>query len=334
MRRDPQNDTHRALDATASYTRMWLTLLVIGAVATWGGCRSDESPRAVRVGWVPLFYDLPHFVAESQALYRKNGVQVEPVRFQTSNDMVDALAAGRIDVATSASLTVLFSLEARFPGRFKLSMVHATKASEPTDYLLVKKEAPYQGISDLKGKRIGTFPGSTMRLYAELGLKPELSLPDDAALLELKPELQLLALLNGDIDALLTYDADGMQALASGQVRILAAGLKGRIMDPFPSGGYAFSSEYYSDREDSARAVSKALVEAVDFVFSHSTSARQTAASYLSHVSTAILSKLVVPQYWYGENIDFAQVQKFADLLYCTGEIPRTVNVRSLFVAR
>lgn len=295
------------------------------------GCKQEESKsRKVRVGWLPLFYGLPHFVAADQGIYDKHGVQIESMKFQTSNDLADAIAAGRIDLAAPISMAVLLALEGRVPGKFRLGMVYATRADRPTDYLLVRKDSPVASITELKGKRIGTFPGSTMRLYARLALKPDLELPDDAQLVELRSELQLPALINGQVDALLTYDADAVVALASGQVRVLAEGIKGRIMDPFPSGAFAFSSQFITENREAAYAVRDAIDEAIQLIQSDPVTARKSAIRFLPALNPEILDAMKLPDYWVSPNVELQYVAKYAEILHEAGQLPKQVVVDGL----
>ncbi len=68
--------------------------------------------------------------------------------------------------------------------------------AQPADEMADRGLGDIQRVAQLKGKRIGTFPGSTMRLYARLGLRPELQLPKDAELIELRSDMQLTGLVH------------------------------------------------------------------------------------------------------------------------------------------
>jgi ABC-type nitrate/sulfonate/bicarbonate transport system substrate-binding protein len=292
--------------------------------------KQPEGKVQVRIGWLPLFYGLPHFVATDRGIYKKHGIQVESIKFQTSNDLADAIAAGRIDAAAPISMAVLLALEGRTPGKFKLFMVYATRSDRPTDYLLVRKDSTIASISELKGRRIGTFPGSTMRLYARLALKPDLELPGDAQLIELRPELQLPALVNKQVDALLTYDADAAIALASKEVRVLAKGIKARIMDPFPSGAFVFSSQFIRQDRKAADAVKDAISEAIQFIQSDQKIARKSAISFLPALETKILENMELPDYWMDTDINLKYIAKYEDILYEAGQLTKQIEVKGL----
>lgn len=304
--------------------------IFVGALGAQDTHQAVALPR-VRLGWLPLFYGLPHFVADRQDLYRKHGIQVESLKFATSNDLADALAAGRIDVAVPTALSVLFALEARAPGTFRLFVVYATRADSPTDYLLVRKDSEIHSLADLKGKRLGTFPGSTMRLYARLALKPDLDLPADAQVIDLRSDMQLPALLSGQVDALLTYDADAVVALRSSQVRVLLAGVKGRIMDPFPSGGYAFSSEFWDKDRKTATAVIAAIRDAVNLIQSDPVPARKSAIHFLPALPLDVVDTMSTPDYWVVPDVALPTVTKYMEILNDAGELSKKIDVSKLF---
>lgn len=294
-------------------------------------CSSQNNKQeVVRVGWLPIFYGLPHFVALEQGLYEKHGLIVESIQFSTSNDLADALAAGRVDVGSPVALSVVLALEGRNAGLVKLLAIYATAADRPTDYLLVRADSTIASIADLKGKRIGTFPGSTMRLYARLGLAPDLSLPGDAELIELQPDLQLAALMNKQIDALLTYDADAVYALANADLKVIAKGIKSRIMDPFPSGGLVFSSRFLESNPGSAQNVRKAIIEAIQVIELSPADAKKSGLAFLPSLTDEIVEQLQLPTYQVAPNIDVTLVKKFESILRDDGQLQAPVDVSQM----
>jgi ABC-type nitrate/sulfonate/bicarbonate transport system substrate-binding protein len=308
-------------------------LVVLVPLLVLIGCSPASVPQSkLRVGWLPLFYGLPHFVAQEQHLYQKYGLETESTKFPTSNDLADALAAGRIDVAVPVSLAVLFSLEARAPGAFKLFSVYSVTASRPTDYVLVKSSSEIRDIAGLKGKRLGTFPGSTMRLYARLGLAPELNVPNDVQLVELRSDLQLPALLSDQVDALVTYDADAAAALASNEVRVLMAGVKTRIMDPFPSGGFAFAAKFAEHSPAQAANFEKAIGEAIALIVSDPIEARRNALTHLDFLTPELLSRMFAPDYVIRPRIDIELLNRYLRILRDAGELAAHVDARDLIL--
>src|SRR5207248_2015918 len=54
-------------------------------------CRKSEIKRTVKIGYLPIYVDLPLFVAKEQGFFQKHGVDVQTVRFAASPEIGTAL---------------------------------------------------------------------------------------------------------------------------------------------------------------------------------------------------------------------------------------------------
>ena len=70
------------------------------------------------------------------------------------------------------------NLEAQYPGRVRVVLHSKMTDDQPFDGLLVKKDSPVQSLADLKGRKVGVFPGTTalnlMKAFLKKkGIEPE-----------------------------------------------------------------------------------------------------------------------------------------------------------------
>src|SRR3954467_4543439 len=136
-----------------------LMLLVVLGVF-WAGCGRKEA-ELVKIGYLQNTGSLPLFVAEEKGYFAEEGVREEAMPIATSNQLVDALLAGNLQAFPESSAYPVLAVELQSPGRLKIFSASAITKQHPFDSLLVKENSPVKKISDLAGKRIGVFPGST-----------------------------------------------------------------------------------------------------------------------------------------------------------------------------
>src|SRR3972149_6635849 len=106
----------------------------------------------------------------------------------------------------TSAFPVIFSIEQNSPGQFKIYIINAITDAAFPDYILVKKVSKINSLLDLKGKKIGTYPGSTILTYTKVILKHFFDPDEDISIIQLKPELQLQALEAGQVDAIFTLE--------------------------------------------------------------------------------------------------------------------------------
>jgi len=310
------------------YTKT-LTFLVI--LLSFLLVRCERKSDTIKIGYNPISYDLPFFVAIEKGFFAEEGLKVEPINFATSNLMAESLVSDQIDVATSASITVMFGIEQNVPAKFKIFMVHVSTASKPADFIIVKKDSKIEKVEDLKGKTIGTHQGSTVMVYANLALAKYFNPEKDINLIQLSPEVQIQALETGQVDALFTYEPIGTLSLEKGVGRILVSAPKNLIMDPMPSGAYAFSSTFAEKRPEDAKRVLKAMEKAVDFIRTNEEDAKMYISKY-TPIKDETARRINVIPYWKLEEIDPNSVQSFCDLLFEAGDLKKKLKTESLFL--
>jgi NitT/TauT family transport system substrate-binding protein len=219
----------------------------------------------VTVSWLPIMQTFGYFVAIEEKLFEKKGIELESVRFQAPNQIIDSLVANRADAgAPGAAAGISVLAEVKFPGTFKVFGLQGggIKVNRINDGLIVANSSTIKSFADLKGKSLGHLPGiqwKTMSRHVvrQAGLDPD----KDVRLVELAVGLQMQAVVAGTVDATLSLEPVGSIAVAVGEAkRALTNPMSTAVYDPFYSGVSLLTTKFIKERP----AVAKRFVEAVD----------------------------------------------------------------------
>jgi ABC-type nitrate/sulfonate/bicarbonate transport system substrate-binding protein len=93
-------------------TRRHLQSLVLGlsVLGFSTGCHSaSENPKTVKIGYSKLRTTLPVFVAETQGLFKKHGIEAQLIPYDTAQPLMQALIPGSIDLGGYTALPITYS---------------------------------------------------------------------------------------------------------------------------------------------------------------------------------------------------------------------------------
>lgn len=221
----------------------------------------------VVMSWLPIMQTTAMYVAIEEKLFEKANLEVEPVRFQAPNQIIDSLVANRADCgAPGAAAGISVLAESQFPGTFKVFGLQGggIKVNRINDGLIVANNSTIASFADLKGKSLGHLPGIQWKtisrhMVRKAGLDPD----KDIRLVELAVGLQVQAVIAGTVDATLSLEPVGSIALAIGEAkRAMTNPVATAIADPFYSGVSLLTTKFIKDRPAVARRVVEALDEA------------------------------------------------------------------------
>ncbi len=291
------------------------------------GCA--KKPEKVRIGYLDVTNSLPLYVAVENHLFNDRNINVELIKFQTSNDLVEALIAGRIDLEVSASTSFLFAMELRSSGEFKIFSVNLQTKEKYPDNIIVREGSSISSVKDLAGKTLGTFPGSTFMVITKLILRYFLD-PDQVSIEQIPPTVQVEALASGKVDAIYTMEPFSTLAIEKANGRILeAAPAEKYILDPLPGGAAAFSSAFLKNNPQTAKKIINSFNDAIDFIRTNEPAAKEYLTKF-TLLSTDLVKKITIVEFWKLNEIDLAPLQKYSDILTNEGDLKEKVNVNEM----
>lgn len=306
------------------------------AYAVWPSGTSDTSLDKVRVGYLPVnLVGLPFFTARDQQIFAKHGIEVEPVRFESSPAIAAAATSGDIDFATTLAFSVAVTTELRDPGLLKVFLVDAATPEANLSAMVTRPDTGIRNVDDLRGKKVASFPGPTaLTFFARVLEKHGLDAKKDVQIVELPAGLHIQALMSGQVDALNTYEPVATQArLENNAVVFFQGPVEAEVINPWQAGVNAVTRRFARERPDVVRRLIAAMNEAVDFQRQHPEAAK-TSLVGLAAIPDHVARELrVIPVTKIGE-VDVLTLQRHADILYESKLIDRKVDVRDMFVGQ
>jgi len=238
----------------------------------------------VKIGYLPFVLALPTFVALEKGYFQEQGLKVTATLFESGTIITDALITGRVDVQTGSAVIASWLAEQNMPGTYKIFIMYGNREvlEDNTMALMVAKDSPLKGIMDLKGKRLGTFPGIASMAMAKAILRNSFNPDKEITIIEVPPGNIVQALAAGQLDAYFAPEPFGMIGEAKGVARrlirspLLLLNLKSGI----PGAPFTFNSRFIKERPLVAKKVKAAYYKAVDFIYSHETEARKLLPKY------------------------------------------------------
>jgi NitT/TauT family transport system substrate-binding protein len=262
--------------------KKWLVVGILVFALTLLMLSRSMAQDEVKIGYLTLVMSLPTFVALEKGFFQEQGLKVVNTPFESGTLIVDALVAGRIDVNAGSAIIGHWMVEQNLPGAFKIFIIYHAPAKDVSFVLMVAKDSPLKEMKDLKGKRIGTFPGITSLSLAKAVLRPHFDPNKEVTLIEIPPGNIVQALAAGQIDAYFSIEPFGMMAEAKGVGRHLVKHpLQAlNLQNGFPGAVFAFNSKFLKEKPVLAKKVKAAIYKGVDFIHTNEGEARKFLIKY------------------------------------------------------
>ena len=313
--------------------RKWLVAGILVLVMMCLTANRSVAQDEVRIGYTTLVMNLPTFAALEKGYFQEQGIKVVNTPFESGTLIVDALVAGRIDVYAGSSVLGLWLVEQNLPGTFKVFNVYgSTGPKDVTFVLMVAKDSPMKEMKDLKGKRVGAFPGITNVALAKAALRPYFDPEKEVTLIEIPPGNIVQALAAGQIDAYFTPEPFGMMAEAKGVGRHLVKHpLLGLNLKTGVRGGvFAFNSKFLKERPLVAKKVKVAIDKGVDFVSTNELEARKFLVKY-TNLPEHFAMKIPLDTWVKVEKFNKSDAQPYFEVLKREGLFQKPIDTTQLY---
>ncbi len=300
--------------------------LLIGGI--WG--MQKNNPITITIGYRTHDLYAPLFVGVEQKIFERAGITLNPVKFESTNQLTDALLGKKIDAALGGvNIPLVLTIEEKSPGALKIFSVALETNESPASALLVKNNSTIASINDLRGKKIGANPGSTMQFIYRKMIERHFN-PSEATLVQMKPELELPALESGQIDAAIVLEPYATIAVQKGIARILVPALFNTyVLTDMPLAASVMSTDFLKTKPNEAKRLVEATQEAITFTYTHPDKTKVVLAQYLA-LDRSVIQKLHTPTFIGNAEIDWKKIQALSDVLTRAGELKTTLDVRAL----
>lgn len=297
------------------------------------GAAEESSGSEVRLGYLPIASDASFFVALENGYFRDEGIDVELVEFQSSNQTLEALLSGRIDATAIVALQAALSLEANSPGEFKIIEMTAADSGTTVHQIVAADDSDIRSLRDLSGTTIGTFPGSQMTVFLRLVLDGFVS-PDSVRILELRPSIQPQAISTGRVSALFCLEPVCTVVQKNSFASPIEVNpLYKFIQQPFPTAVSLVSSDLYEERPEVVGGLQRALARSHEFIRLHTDSARSILPKYVA-VERSVADSIGLYDYWTVDEINREAVSRLTDIYVQHNILPQSVDTNDLYSER
>jgi NitT/TauT family transport system substrate-binding protein len=287
----------------------------------------------VKIGYLRIVMSLPTFVAQEKGLFEKEGLKVELIPFQSGTEIMDALIAGRIDAIGSNATTGYWFAAQAAPDRFKIFLLYGTISMKEDNAfsVVVKKDSSLKDLKDLKGKKVGTFPGASSVALAKAVIRTQIN-PEKVIFTEIAPPNMIPALAAGQIDAFFTPEPFGMIAISQGVGRyfIKSPLTLLKLKRGIPGAGFAFSAQFLKERPEQAKKVKACLEKAVDYIRANEKEARPYLVNYTG-LPENLAMNIAFDKWIKLDELDGKAGQEYFDVLYKEGAYQQKVDTTKLY---
>jgi NitT/TauT family transport system substrate-binding protein len=276
---------------------------------------------------------LPLFVALEQKLFEKENLKVETTQFESVNEAMNSLLTGRIDCIQGVGFTTFMAVEQNVTDQFKLIWTCADTKGKFTNGLLKRKGLPYLKIDDLKGKKIGTYTGTSQLINLKVILRNLNIDPDkDVEIIQVGRQIELQAFSSGQFDFLFTIEPDVTIAIEKniGEYFIPNPRVK-YIFDPFVAGGAVVSTKFIDGRKNDLAKLIKIANESIDYIRLHEIEAKSILPKY-TPLTNDIAQKSGLYEFWKLGEEDRNAMQALADLYLKEGDLKKPVNTSAMML--
>jgi NitT/TauT family transport system substrate-binding protein len=313
-----------------------VVLLFVGNVSNSPQALAADEVTKVKIAYLPIVQALPLYMAIDKGYFKQAGIDVEAVRFEAPNQIIDALLAGNVDFSAPGAATGITAVsQYRNPGTLKIYELGGSVSPNHLDHVfLVKKDSQLSDIKELKGKKLGTMPGIQWRtISTHVLMRAGLTAGTDVELVQLALPLQLQALSSGQVDALLTLEPIGTIGKAQGVAKDLLIGpVTKYVADPFYGGCGVVPTAFASKNPKTTALLLSVFKRAVQEINHDPKLARQYLKNY-TPLNDETITKVPLPiwkMYSDFKPSDIKAAQKFVDIFTEHAVVDGKIDFRSL----
>lgn len=304
--------------------------LVLLALATGGGfyfihyrmAGAQNETIKVRIANLPVVQGLPAYLAMEKGYFKEVGLDVELVKFEAPNQIIDALLQGQVDLTSpSGAMGITGIADFKNPGKLKIYAAGGGDSVIQNDAILVKNGSPIKTWPDLRGKKLGIVAGSIQwrTIARDILVKNNLVADQDVMLVELALGLQVQALATGQIDALLGIEPIPTIVKVKGIGNEIVDHLTTKyIADPFYAGAGIVRVDFAKQNPKTTQKVLAVLGRAITEINQNPEAARPYLKGYTALDDIAIAQVPISRFKFYSEFTpdDINAVQKFYDVFF------------------
>lgn len=291
----------------------------------------------VKIASLPNAHGLPVYLALDKGYFKDAGIDVELVRFEAPNQIIDALLQGQVDLSHPGGAAGIVGIaNHKNPGKMHVyALAGGDTKTIQNDAMLVQKDSKIQSIADLKGKKLGIMAGTIQwqTITREILSRYGLEYGKDVTIVELALGLHTQALASGEVDAVLAVEPVPTVIKAKGIGRELAPFAAAKhIADPFYAGAGIIRSDFVKENPEVAQKVLNVIDKAMKEINTNPDVARQYLKGHTQLDESTIANVPILTFKMYSDlsHSDIDAVQKFYDIFTKWNVVDGAMNFSDL----
>jgi len=289
-----------------------------------------EPLEKVKIGYRGHLFYLPAYVAQAKGFYKQQGLDAELIKFESTNQLVEAVLTGDIDAGVGGvNALVVLTIEQKEPGMLKIFNVG--DFDERFEAIMVKPDSDIKTVQDLKGKTLATHPGGSTKVFMENMLEKE-GLEGEIDIIQASPSQLLNILASDSADAVNLLEPSVTIAREKGMGKVLVQGpICNYFMNPMPFTTSVFSTEFVEENPKTADKISKAIDKAHIFINNNPSKAKSFLSDF-TPVGDELEQKVEIAYYHTFKTMPMKEFQEMADKMTEAGLLEKEIPVESLFL--
>lgn len=307
--------------------------ILICSLALMYSCSKQQSKPVIKMGYMQVSTGLPLFVAIEKKMFEKEGLNVEAVQFESVNQAMDALLAGRIDGIQGVGFTTFMAVWQNAPNQFELFWTCADTKEKFTNGFLKRKGSPYTKIEDLKRKKIGTYTGTTQLINLQVILRNlSINIEKDVEIVQVGRQIELQAFAAGQFDFLFTIEPDVTIAIEKGIGELFIENPRVKyIHDPFVAGGAVVSTKFIKERPDDLKKIVLVANRAIDYIRTHEQESKKYLPKY-TPLPPDVAVKSGLYEFWKLGEENRQAMQALADLYLKEEDLKKPIDTSAMLL--
>lgn len=321
-----------------------LVVVVVAASAVFLGISGSTSnqtatvagpleSRTVKIANLPVVHSLPLYVAIEKGYFKDAGINVELVKFEVPNQIIDAIMNEQVDMTSpSGALGITAIANYKNPGKLRVFAVSGGESGNSGASFVVLARSTLEHIADLKGKKLGILAGTIQwrTIAREILEKNGLDMDTDLTIIELAPPVQAQALSSGQVDALLALEPIPTIAVNKMAARVWIADPTVKyISDPSWLGAGIVNVQFAQQNPNLTRVVIAIIEKATEEVATNPDAYRQYLKGY-TPLTDDVIAKVPIPSVKMCGQLtvqDKDSIQKFFDIFTKHGVVDGKMSV-------
>ena len=277
--------------------KLRLLLIVLVALLLFG-CAEKPSEKAtesaknvtIKFGILPIEDALPIVVAEKEGIFKKHGLNVEIVKFNSALERDSALMANEVDAVITDPLAIILLRNKGYDVKI-VSLCLGKTPQEGVFAILASPNSSISSIEDLNGKKIAISSNTIIEFVTDM-LLSRYNISYEKVEVKKIP-LRLRMLLDNKIDAATLPEPLASYAVSKGAKLIISDAM---VNESITQTVIAFRSSFIKDHEEGVKKFLEAYAEAVEMINSNPQKYRSLFVE-IARVPKDIADKYPMPEY-------------------------------------